>query len=82
MRGATSRAQRGRRQSVRRLAERMREQRLTFGGRLLCPFLRPFFLTRDDERRVVARGGDASGRSASASPRPRSERPDLFDELG
>ena len=36
------------------VAERMREQRLTFGGRLLCPFLRPFFLTRDDERRVVA----------------------------
>lgn len=31
----------------------MRERRLTFGGRLLCPFLRPFFLTPDDERRVV-----------------------------
>src|SRR5581483_9563956 len=26
------------------LADRMRERRLTFGGRLLCPFLRPFFL--------------------------------------
>jgi hypothetical protein len=35
------------------LAERMRERRLTFGGRLLCPFLRPFFLTKDDERRVT-----------------------------
>jgi len=36
------------------LAERMRERRLTFGGRLLCPFLRPFFLTTTDERRVTA----------------------------
>src|SRR3954468_3640559 len=34
------------------LAERMRERRLTFGGRLLCPFLRPFFLTPSDEARV------------------------------
>ena len=34
------------------LAERMRERRLTFGGRLLCPFLRPFFLDARDERRV------------------------------
>jgi hypothetical protein len=31
----------------------MRERRLTFGGRLLCPFFRPFFLTRADERRVT-----------------------------
>lgn len=35
------------------LAARMRERHLTFGGRLLCPFLRPFFLTADDERRVA-----------------------------
>ena len=34
------------------LAERMRERRLTFGGRLLCPFLRPFFLDPRDEQRV------------------------------
>jgi uncharacterized circularly permuted ATP-grasp superfamily protein len=31
----------------------MRERRLTFGGRLLCPFLRPFFLDPGDERRVA-----------------------------
>ena len=37
----------------RTLAERMRERRLTFGGRLLCPFLRPFFLDAADERRVT-----------------------------
>jgi uncharacterized circularly permuted ATP-grasp superfamily protein len=36
------------------LASRMRERHLTFGGRLLCPFLRPFFLTAEDERRVGA----------------------------
>ena len=35
-----------------RLADRMRERHLTFGGRLLCPFLRPFFLDAADERRV------------------------------
>ena len=63
------------------LAERMREQRLTFGGRLLCPFLRPFFLTRDDERRVVAAAETmwALGERVAAAAM---ERADLFDELG
>src|SRR5262245_18997826 len=36
------------------LAERMRERHLTFGGRLLCPFVRPFFLDAHDEARVKA----------------------------
>jgi hypothetical protein len=35
------------------LADRMRAGRLTFGGRLLCPFLRPFFLDGADEARVA-----------------------------
>jgi uncharacterized circularly permuted ATP-grasp superfamily protein len=35
------------------LASRMRERHLTFGGRLLCPFLRPFFLDPRDETRVT-----------------------------
>lgn len=35
-----------------RLATRMRERHLTFGGRLLCPFLRPFFLDPGDEGRI------------------------------
>src|SRR5438093_12866707 len=35
-----------------RLADRMRARRLLFGGRLLCPFLRPFFLDAADEDRV------------------------------
>ena len=34
------------------LAERMRARRLHFGGRPLCPFLRPFFLAAADEGRV------------------------------
>ena len=34
------------------LADEMRARRLTFGGRLLCPFLRPFFLDSRDEARV------------------------------
>jgi len=34
------------------LATRMRERHLTFGGRLLCPFLRPFFLEPADEGRI------------------------------
>jgi hypothetical protein len=34
------------------LTGRMREARLTFGGRVHCPFLRPFFIDEADERRV------------------------------
>jgi uncharacterized circularly permuted ATP-grasp superfamily protein len=34
------------------LADEMRGRRLTFGGRLLCPFLRPFFIDAADEARV------------------------------
>jgi len=35
-----------------RLSSQMRERRLRFGDRLICPFLRPFFLDADDEARV------------------------------
>ncbi len=34
------------------LAGQMRARRLRFGDRVLCPFLRPFFLDADDEARV------------------------------
>jgi uncharacterized circularly permuted ATP-grasp superfamily protein len=66
------------------LADRMRERRLTFGGRLLCPFLRPFFLTKDDERRVTRatqalwRLGEQLARGA-ANDRPRLEALGLTD---
>ncbi len=36
------------------LNQRMRAQRLVFGDRIHCPFLRPFFLTAEDEQRVRA----------------------------
>src|SRR6185295_4099514 len=35
-----------------RLTARMRERRLRFGDRVICPFLRPFFLDAADETRV------------------------------
>ena len=35
-------------------AQRMRDARLVFGGRLSCPFLRPLFMTHDDEARQRA----------------------------
>lgn len=34
------------------LAARMRAKRLTFGDRVHCPFLRPFFISEPDEARV------------------------------
>src|SRR5882724_6906425 len=34
------------------LFKRMRKARLTFGDRVHCPFLRPFFLSPEDETRV------------------------------
>jgi uncharacterized circularly permuted ATP-grasp superfamily protein len=36
------------------LNARMRSERLVFGDRIHCPFLRPFFLTAEDEQRVRA----------------------------
>jgi uncharacterized circularly permuted ATP-grasp superfamily protein len=36
-----------------RLTGRMRERRLRFGDRVICPFLRPFFLDAADEPRVA-----------------------------
>ena len=35
-----------------RLSTQMRERRLRFGDRMICPFLRPFFLDAADETRV------------------------------
>jgi hypothetical protein len=32
--------------------ERLRARKLTFGNRVHCPFLRPFFLSPEDETRV------------------------------
>jgi hypothetical protein len=57
-----------------RLSTHMRERRLRFGDRVICPFLRPFFLDATDESRV--RGvaemlwtlGERVAREAIATP--------------
>lgn len=56
------------------LNARMRAARLTFGDRVHCPFLRPFFLTAADESRVrevaetIARLGERVVQRALADP--------------
>ena len=63
------------------LSARMRAERLTFGDRVHCPFLRPLFLTDDDERRIrefaetIAVLGERVVAAAMAGPA-------LLDELG
>jgi len=49
------------------LFKRMRKANLTFGDRVHCPFLRPFFLSPQDEDRVRP-SLKPSRSSASASP--------------
>lgn len=63
------------------LAAAMRARRLTFGDRIHCPFLRPFFLSAADEARIrnasetLAALGERVARLAIDSPR-------LFHALG
>jgi uncharacterized circularly permuted ATP-grasp superfamily protein len=63
------------------LSEKLKAARLTFGDRIHCPFLRPFFLTEADERRVrevselIARIGE---RVVQAALRDHA----LMDDLG
>jgi uncharacterized circularly permuted ATP-grasp superfamily protein len=63
------------------LADRMRDARLTFGGRLLCPFLRPFFLTLAEEARI-AHAAQTLWQLGERVARVALERPELLDELG
>src|SRR5437762_824043 len=62
-------------------ADRMRAARLTFGGRLLCPFLRPFFLTLAEEARI-AHAAETLWRLGERVARVALERPALMDDLG
>lgn len=61
-------------------ASRMRAERLTFGDRIHCPFLRPFFLDATDEPRVrhvaetIAALGERVARAAL-------DRPDVLDAV-
>jgi hypothetical protein len=62
-------------------AAEMRRRGLTFGDRVHCPFLRPFFLSGDDEARIrhaaetLAAIGERVVQAALAST-------ELFDQLG
>lgn len=62
-------------------AASMRARKLTFGDRVHCPFLRPFFLSAADEARIrhaaetLATLGERVARHALESP-------DLFSQLG
>jgi hypothetical protein len=68
-------------QFCRSFAGSMRERKLTFGDRVHCPFLRPFFLTAGDEARIrqaaetIVAAGERVVQAAMASRT-------LFDQLG
>lgn len=63
------------------LAAAMRARKLTFGDRVHCPFLRPFFLSEEDEARMrvaaetIAALGERVARAALESPA-------VFEQLG
>jgi uncharacterized circularly permuted ATP-grasp superfamily protein len=63
------------------VAGRMRAEGLTFGGRLLCPFLRPFFLNATDETRV-RRAAETLARLGERVAQAALESPALVGELG
>jgi uncharacterized circularly permuted ATP-grasp superfamily protein len=64
-----------------RFAAKMRAARLTFGDRVHCPFLRPLFITEQDEARIraVAEAVAVLGERVVAAAL---EEPALLDELG
>src|SRR3989454_876424 len=62
------------------LAERMQMRRLHFGGRPLCPFLRPFFLDAADEDRV-RHAAETLWRLGERVARVAIDRPDLLQQL-
>jgi hypothetical protein len=69
------------RRSIEEFAAAMRARRLTFGDRVHCPFLRPFFLSEQDEARMRA----AAERIAALGERVTAaalESPAVFDQLG
>jgi uncharacterized circularly permuted ATP-grasp superfamily protein len=63
------------------LAGRMREAGITFGGRLLCSVLRPFFIAAADESRV-ARAAEMLAAVGERTAHAALEWPELLDELG
>lgn len=66
---------------ARELAETMRVRKLTFGDRVHCPFLRPFFLTAADEARMRAAAEMLAALAERVVHAAIALRP-LFDQLG
>ena len=62
------------------LAAQARDRRLMFGERLLCPFLRPFFLSPHDERRV-RHAAETMWRLGERVADAARERPELLQDL-
>ena len=69
------------RQFTSRLAASMRERKLTFGDRIHCPFLRPFFLTERDEARMRAAAESVAALGERVTEAALKSR-DVFDQLG
>jgi hypothetical protein len=62
-------------------ATSMRAKKLTFGQRVHCPFLRPFFLSASDEARIRA-AAETMAAVGERVVRAAFESDDLFDQLG
>ena len=62
-------------------AASMRARKLTFGDRIHCPFLRPFFLTEQDEARMRA-AAETIAALGERVVRAALESPAVFDQLG
>jgi hypothetical protein len=69
------------RQFTSELAASMRERKLTFGDRIHCPFLRPFFLTHRDEARMRAAAESVAALGERVTDAALKSR-DVFDQLG
>src|SRR6185503_18165074 len=59
----------------------MRSRKLTFGDRIHCPFLRPFFLTEQDEARMRA-AAETIAALGERVVRAALESPAVFEQLG
>jgi hypothetical protein len=62
-------------------AASMRARKLTFGDRVHCPFLRPFFLTEQDESRMRA-AAESIAALGERVVRAALESPAVFEQLG
>ena len=64
-----------------RFSASMRARKLTFGDRVHCPFLRPFFLTESDEQRIRA-AAETIAAAGERVVRTALESRELFEQLG